>query len=71
MELASKELVTKLTFKEKISFYFHHFICTFCRRAKRQFKVIDKSLQCQVSSSAVELSESQKERVLNSIKNSN
>jgi ribosomal protein L31E len=71
MELASKELVTELTFKEKLSHNLHHIICTFCRRAKRQFKIIDKTLQCQMSAESLELSNNQKEKVLEAIKKNN
>lgn len=44
-ELASKSLDQPLTGREKVSFWLHHFICTFCRRSTRQLKVIEQAAQ--------------------------
>ncbi len=40
-ELSSHYLDRKLSFKEKVTFYLHHFHCTFCRRFFRQIKSLD------------------------------
>ena len=43
-ELSSKSLDSDLNIKEKIVFYLHHIICTFCRRTNRQLISINKGL---------------------------
>ncbi len=43
-ELASKEMETNLTQLERIGYRLHHFLCTFCRRSKRQFHLIERAL---------------------------
>ncbi len=40
-ELSSHYLDRKLSLAEKITFYIHHFHCTFCRRFYRQIKSLD------------------------------
>jgi hypothetical protein len=49
-ELASKELDQKLSLKEQVIFLLHHIICTFCRRSRRQFFVIDRALKSKLHS---------------------
>lgn len=73
MELSSKELNSSLSPFEKLSHRFHHLICTFCRRARRQIRVIDEALRnssnhCCSDSSKINLTPSQKSRVREAIK---
>lgn len=73
MELSSKELSGNLSVFEKISHSFHHIICTFCRRARRQIRVIDELMKkssndfCKENSN-IKLSNKQKERVKQALK---
>jgi hypothetical protein len=44
-QLSSKNLNNGLSLKEKLLFYLHHIICTFCRRFSRQINAIDRGLK--------------------------
>lgn len=73
MELSSKEITGELSPIEKLSHFVHHIICTFCRRARRQIKVIDEAMKkasnaCCSENSDLTLSKDQKERVREAIK---
>ncbi|MCB0334809.1 MAG: hypothetical protein KDD62_00845 [Bdellovibrionales bacterium] len=72
-ELASQELDQKLCGLDRWGFLFHHAICTFCRRSRRQLKVIEKAslkLDLEGSLGANEsqgLSEAAKQRIKQSL----
>lgn len=44
-ELASRGIDEELRGWDKVRFRFHHVICTFCRRARRQMLMIERGLK--------------------------
>ena len=42
-ELCSRSMEVPLTPVQKVKFWLHHVVCTFCRRSRRQFSLIEKA----------------------------
>ena len=71
-ELASKSMETELTSFEKFLYFIHHIVCTFCRRSRRQFLLIEKALSQfekddEASKQAVSLPKEAKQRIKSSL----